>query len=58
VDRILKQAPPLSTEPRNADNLLAGTESILPDDPVAEFAALEELEKFRALTKLKCPRKM
>jgi len=38
-------APPLSIEPRNADDLLAGSESILLDDIAAEFAALEELKK-------------
>ncbi|KAG1728442.1 hypothetical protein EDB19DRAFT_1913788 [Suillus lakei] len=38
-------APPLSTEPREADDLLAGPESILPDDVAAEFAALEELKR-------------
>ncbi|KAG1819086.1 uncharacterized protein BJ212DRAFT_1298355 [Suillus subaureus] len=38
-------APPLSTEPSNADDLLAGPESILPDDIAAEFAALEELKR-------------
>ncbi|KAG1847163.1 hypothetical protein DFJ58DRAFT_891850, partial [Suillus subalutaceus] len=38
-------APPLSTEPRDADDLLAGPESISPDDIAAEFAALEELKK-------------
>ncbi|KAG1848290.1 hypothetical protein F4604DRAFT_1973927 [Suillus subluteus] len=37
-------APPLSTEPRDADVLLAGPESISPDDIAAEFAALEELK--------------
>ncbi|KAG2034079.1 hypothetical protein BDR03DRAFT_1013688 [Suillus americanus] len=38
-------APPLLTEPRNADYLLAGLESISPDDVAAEFAALEELKR-------------
>ena len=38
-------APPLSTEPRDADDLLAGLESISPDDVTAEFAALEELKR-------------
>ncbi|KAG1871747.1 hypothetical protein DFJ58DRAFT_616867, partial [Suillus subalutaceus] len=33
-------APPLSTEPRDADDLLASLESISPDDIAAEFAAL------------------
>jgi hypothetical protein len=33
----------LSTEPRNADDLLAGPESISPDDIATEFAALEVL---------------
>ncbi|KAG1792854.1 uncharacterized protein BJ212DRAFT_1359295 [Suillus subaureus] len=37
-------APPLSTEPRNADDLLAGPESISPGDIAAEFEALEELK--------------
>ncbi|KAG2039870.1 hypothetical protein BDR03DRAFT_1035222 [Suillus americanus] len=34
-----------STADSNADDLLAGPESILPDDIVAEFAALEELKR-------------
>ncbi|KAG2040859.1 hypothetical protein BDR03DRAFT_932489 [Suillus americanus] len=38
-------APPLLTELRNADDLLAGPESISPDDIAAEFAALEELKR-------------
>ncbi|KAG2030462.1 hypothetical protein BDR03DRAFT_1017099 [Suillus americanus] len=38
-------APPPSTEPRNADDLLAGPESISPDDIAAEFTALEELNR-------------
>ncbi|KAG1801253.1 uncharacterized protein BJ212DRAFT_1399201 [Suillus subaureus] len=38
-------APPLSTEPRDANDLLAVPESILPDDITAEFAALEELKR-------------
>ncbi|KAG1870764.1 hypothetical protein DFJ58DRAFT_722972 [Suillus subalutaceus] len=38
-------APPLSTEPRDAYDLLAGPESISPDDIAAEFAALKELKR-------------
>ncbi|KAG1787732.1 ribonuclease H-like domain-containing protein, partial [Suillus plorans] len=38
-------APPLSAEPRDADDLLAGPESISPDNVAAEFAALEELKR-------------
>jgi hypothetical protein len=38
-------APLLSTEPRGADDLLAGLESISPDDVTAEFVALEELKR-------------
>ncbi|KAG1853162.1 hypothetical protein DFJ58DRAFT_396696 [Suillus subalutaceus] len=38
-------APPLSTEPRDANDLLAGPESISPDDIAAEFAALKELKR-------------
>ncbi|KAG1761618.1 hypothetical protein EDD22DRAFT_1031796 [Suillus occidentalis] len=38
----------LSSEPRDADDLLAGPGSISPDDIVAEFAALEELKKTEA----------
>ncbi|KAG2036087.1 hypothetical protein BDR03DRAFT_1012002 [Suillus americanus] len=37
-------APLLSTEPHDADDLLAGTESISPDDIAAEFAALKKLK--------------
>ncbi|KAG2029584.1 hypothetical protein BDR03DRAFT_1018181 [Suillus americanus] len=38
-------APLLSTEPHNADDLLAGPESILLDDIAAEFATLEDVNK-------------
>ncbi|KAG1849503.1 hypothetical protein F4604DRAFT_1810722, partial [Suillus subluteus] len=38
-------APPLSSEPHDANDLLAGPESISPDDIAAEFAALEELKR-------------
>ncbi|KAG2043761.1 hypothetical protein BDR03DRAFT_939850 [Suillus americanus] len=40
-------APEISTEPRDANDHLAGPESILPDDVqvVADFAALEELKR-------------
>ncbi|KAG1846587.1 hypothetical protein DFJ58DRAFT_798927 [Suillus subalutaceus] len=38
-------APLLSTEARDADDLLTGPESISPDDIAAEFAALEELKR-------------
>ncbi|KAG2113740.1 uncharacterized protein F5147DRAFT_759024 [Suillus discolor] len=39
-------APPLSINPRDADNLLVGPESISYDDNIAaEFAAPEELKK-------------
>ncbi|KAG1894414.1 uncharacterized protein F5891DRAFT_1195257 [Suillus fuscotomentosus] len=41
--------PPLSIEPRDADNLLAGPESILPDDVAAEVAALEELKRIEGV---------
>ncbi|KAG2157798.1 uncharacterized protein EDB93DRAFT_1065158, partial [Suillus bovinus] len=34
--------PPLSAEPRDTDDLLAGPESISPKDIAAEFAALKE----------------
>ncbi|KAG1848442.1 hypothetical protein F4604DRAFT_1812869 [Suillus subluteus] len=37
--------PPLSTEPRNADDLLAGLDNISADDIAAEFASLEELKR-------------
>ncbi|KAG1861707.1 hypothetical protein F4604DRAFT_1929786 [Suillus subluteus] len=53
-------APPLSTEPRDADDLLAGPESISPDDIAIEFTALEVLKglkKFRALSKLRVKKK-
>ncbi|KAG1824371.1 uncharacterized protein BJ212DRAFT_1522883 [Suillus subaureus] len=40
----LIMGPPLSTEPRDVDDL-AGPESISPDDITAEFAALEELKR-------------
>ncbi|KAG1846896.1 hypothetical protein F4604DRAFT_1958802 [Suillus subluteus] len=38
-------ALPLSTKSRDADDLLAGPESISPDDIAAEFAGLEELKR-------------
>jgi hypothetical protein len=37
-------APPLSTEPRDAYELLAGQESISPNNVASEFTALMELE--------------
>jgi hypothetical protein len=37
-------APPLSTEPRDADELLASQESISPDNVASELTALMELE--------------
>ncbi|KAG1813904.1 uncharacterized protein BJ212DRAFT_1364402 [Suillus subaureus] len=46
-------APPLSTEPRDANDLLAVPESILPDDITAEFAALEELKRTEELQNIK-----
>ncbi|KAG1791939.1 uncharacterized protein BJ212DRAFT_1418273 [Suillus subaureus] len=42
-------APQLSTKRREADDLLAGLESILPDDVAAEFAALEGLKRILIL---------
>ncbi|KAG1754162.1 hypothetical protein EDB19DRAFT_1902323 [Suillus lakei] len=41
----LAWAPLLSTEPGDADDLLAGPESISPDDVAAEFSSLEELKR-------------
>ncbi|KAG1875726.1 hypothetical protein F4604DRAFT_1924788 [Suillus subluteus] len=35
----------LSNEPRDADSLLAGPESVSPDDAAAEFVALEEWKR-------------
>ncbi|KAG1888364.1 hypothetical protein F4604DRAFT_1916281 [Suillus subluteus] len=37
--------PPPSTETRDADDHLAGPESISPNDVAAEFAALKELKR-------------
>ncbi|KAG1733162.1 hypothetical protein EDB19DRAFT_2041319 [Suillus lakei] len=45
VETSFAWAPPLSTEPRDADDLLAGPESISPDNVAAEFAALKELKR-------------
>ncbi|KAG1852779.1 hypothetical protein DFJ58DRAFT_728435 [Suillus subalutaceus] len=42
-------APPLSTKSLDADDLLAGPESVSPDDIAAEFAALEELKRTEEL---------
>ncbi|KAG1811776.1 uncharacterized protein BJ212DRAFT_1589239 [Suillus subaureus] len=39
------QAPPLLTEPRDADDLLAGPKSISPDDGSPDFAVLKELKR-------------
>ncbi|KAG2029923.1 hypothetical protein BDR03DRAFT_975358 [Suillus americanus] len=48
-------APPslLSTEPRDADDLLAGPENISPDDNTAEFVTLEKLKRIEEVEALK-----
>lgn len=54
-------APPLSTEPRDADDLLAGLDSILLDDIAVKFAALKEftrMKSMRTLMELKFSRKV
>ncbi|KAG1860586.1 hypothetical protein C8R48DRAFT_774550 [Suillus tomentosus] len=43
LEAFFAWTPPLSTEPRDADDLLAGL--VLSDDVAAGFAALKELKK-------------
>lgn len=45
LEAFFAWTPPLSTEPRDADDLLAGLENISSDDVAAGFAALKELKK-------------
>ncbi|KAG1907995.1 uncharacterized protein F5891DRAFT_974582 [Suillus fuscotomentosus] len=45
LEAFFAWTPPLSTEPRDADDPLAGLENISSDDVAAGFAALKELKR-------------